>query len=363
MHNLKVELGARSYPVFIGSGSLSQLGEMLKMYALNRQILVVTDSNVHRLYADVLADAVQPYTETFILEKVRAGEKTKSLSTVDKLVTLMLEQGFERTAVVVAFGGGVIGDVAGFVASIYKRGVRLLQVPTTLLSQVDASIGGKTGINHTLGKNLIGTFHQPAMVWTDLNLLQTLPRREVVCGVAEIIKYGVIADADLFDRVDENLDAVLSCDLTIMEEIVTHCCEIKAEIVTEDERESGVRMILNFGHTIGHALEATIGYKKLSHGEAVLLGMLAESKMAIDSDLLSEHDFTRIRDLVNRFDVSEKIKGMDWRQAMSFMKQDKKASGGNLRFVLPQQIGDVTVVENVTPDLIEKGLKYLQKRG
>lgn len=360
MHKLKVDLGPRSYPVFIGNGSLPQLGEMLEMYALNRQVLVVTDSNVHRLYAEVLTQSVQPHTETFILEKLRVGEKTKSLSTVDKLITRMLEQSFERTALVVAFGGGVIGDVAGFAASVYKRGVRVLQVPTTLLAQVDASIGGKTGINHTLGKNLIGTFHQPAMVWTDLNLLKTLPKREVVCGLAEIIKYGVIADADLFDRVDENLETILSCDSILMDEIVTRCCEIKAEIVAEDERESAVRMILNFGHTIGHALEATTGYKKLSHGEAVLLGMLAESKMASDSELLSEHDFTRIRDLIMRLEAIRKIKNIDWRQVMSYMKQDKKISEGNLRFVLPQQIGDVTVVENVKPDLIETGLKYLQ---
>jgi len=360
MHKLRVDLGPHTYPIFIGNGSLPQLGEMLRMYALHRQVLAITDSNVHRLYSDALTQSVQPYTETFVLQKLRAGEKTKSFSTVEKLIGLMLEQGFERTALVIAFGGGVIGDVAGFVASIYKRGVRYVYVPTTLLAQVDASIGGKTGINHALGKNLIGTFHQPAMVWTDLSLLATLPKRELMCGLAEIIKYGVIADPDLFARVEENLEAVLACDLALMDEIVTRCCEIKAEIVAEDEREAGVRVILNFGHTIGHALEAGVGFKKLSHGEAVLLGMLAESKMALDSELLSQEDFERIRALIARLDISGKVKELDKQEVTSFMRHDKKAADGRVRFVLPQQLGDVTVVENVKPELIESGLRSLE---
>lgn len=363
MHKLKVDLGPHTYPLFIGNGSLPQLGEMLKMYALDRQVLAVTDSNVHRLYADALTQSVQPYTETFILEKLRAGEKTKSFSTVEKLITQMLEQGFERTALVMAFGGGVVGDVAGFVASIYKRGVRYVQVPTTLLAQVDASIGGKTGINHALGKNLIGSFYQPAMVWTDLRLLATLPKRELIGGLAEIIKYGVIADPDLFVNVEDNLEAILACDLTLMDEIVTRCCEIKAEIVAEDEREAGVRMILNFGHTIGHALEAGVGFKNISHGEAVLLGMLAESKMALDSELLSQEDFDRIRNLIVRLDISAKVKDLDGQELTSFMRQDKKATEGHVRFVLPQQLGDVTVVENVKPELIASGLEFLQDSG
>lgn len=360
MHKLKVDLGPHAYPIFIGNGSLPQLGEMLEIYALNRQVLVVTDSNVHRLYDAVLTQAVQPHTDSFILEKLRSGEKTKSLSTVDKLITRMLEHGFERTALVVAFGGGVIGDVAGFVASIYKRGVRYVHVPTTLLAQVDASIGGKTGINHALGKNFIGTFYQPNMVWIDLSLLKTLPRGELICGLAEVIKYGVIADPDLFEKVEENLDSILSCDLTVIDEIVTRCCEIKAEIVAEDEREAGVRTLLNFGHTVGHALEAVDGFKKLSHGEAVLLGMLAESKIAVDSKLLSEADFARIRNLVAQLGISGKVKNLDTQQVVSLMKNDKKKLVGNLRFVLPQQIGDVTVVENVKLNLIESGLGYLQ---
>lgn len=359
MINLKVELGEKSYPIFIGLDSLEKLGEMLKIYDLAQQVMVITDANVHKFYAETIHETLKPHLKSFQIIKIRSGEKSKSLSIVNHIITQMLEQGYDKKAVVLAFGGGVVGDVAGFVASVYKRGIRLVQVPTTLLAQVDSSIGGKTGVNHNLGKNLIGTIYQPKMVWSDPTLLKTLPRREIICGLGEIIKYGIIQDAQLFNLIEESLDEILALDLDLIQDIIKRCCEIKADIVAYDEYETGLRMILNFGHTVGHALEAVSDYKKLSHGEAVLLGMLAESKMAVTSELLSTAEFHRIKNLIARFDLKGKAKNLDSTKIIDFMQNDKKALAGNLRFVLPEKIGKVCVVENVKSRLIKTGLKQI----
>ncbi|MFQ5770868.1 MAG: 3-dehydroquinate synthase [bacterium] len=360
MIKLKVDLGERSYPIFIGSGILQKLGEMYQLYGFGQQVALITDMNVQKLYGPVLSrsfEGVISQVETIVLPP---GEKSKSLSTVDKIITKMLEAGCDRNATVIAFGGGVIGDVAGFAASIYKRGVPLIQVPTTLLAQVDASVGGKTGVNHPLGKNMIGTFYQPKMVWMDLEVLKTLPKREIVCGLAEIIKYGIIWDGNLFALVEENLDKILALDIALLEETIKRCCEIKAAIVAKDEKESGLRMILNFGHTVAHALEAAVGYKKISHGEAVLLGMLAESKMAVDSKFLSSEEFNRIKNLILQISRVNKIKIVNENEIFKFMKSDKKALQGDLRFVLPKRIGEVLIVDNLEAREIKSGIKFIR---
>jgi len=271
-------------------------------------------------------------------------------------LTQMLELGCDRNSVVLAFGGGVVGDIAGFVASVYKRGIPYLQVPTTLLAQVDSSLGGKTGVNHPLGKNMIGTFYQPKMVWTDLTVLQTLPKREIVCGLGEIIKYGVIKDAELFKLVEDRLHEIVALDLELLQEIVLRCCQIKAGIVAEDEKETGPRMVLNFGHTIGHALEAEMGYKKISHGEALLLGMLAESRMALNLNILDIGDFQRIERLISRFELSGKLNRVEVGRLLKFIKADKKSSSGHTKFVLPRKIGEVEIVDEVSEDLIRSSL-------
>jgi 3-dehydroquinate synthase len=359
MIKLKVDLGERSYPIFIGTGILQKLGEMCQLYGFGQQVVLITDTNVQKLYAPVLArnfKGVINQVETVVLPP---GEKSKSLATVDKIITKMLEAGCDRNVTVLAFGGGVIGDVAGFAASIYKRGVPLVQVPTTLLAQVDASVGGKTGVNHPLGKNMIGTFYQPKMVWMDLDVLKTLPGREIVCGLAEIIKYGIIRDGDLFTLVEENLDKILTLDPALLEEIIKRCCEIKAAIVAKDEKESGLRMILNFGHTVGHALEAAAGYKKISHGQAVLLGMLAESKIAVNSKVLSSEEFRLIKNLILLISRANKIKMVNENEIFKFMKSDKKALQGDLRFVLPKRIGEVFIVDNLQAKEIKSGIKFI----
>jgi len=357
MTTLKVDLGPHSYPIFIGEGILAKLGEMLKLYNLSEQVLVITDDRIHQLHGQRMRDSLNGQVKKFDTIVLPEGESTKSLTNVEKIITRMLELGCDRGTALLAFGGGVIGDLAGFAAAIYKRGVPLVQAPTTLLAQVDASIGGKTGVNHPLGKNMIGTFYQPKLVWSDLALLQTLPRKEIICGLGEIIKYGVIRDPALFALVEQNLENILALELSLLDKIVTRCCEIKAQIVSADEKERGLRMILNFGHTIGHALEAALEYT-ITHGEAVLLGMLAESKMALDSGKLPEEDFYRIRKLITRLDVRPP-NDLEGERLIKILASDKKVVAGQLRVVLPNKIGEVEVVAGLKEHLVRDGVQYL----
>lgn len=358
MINFKVDLGEKSYPIFIGDGILDKLGEMLKLYGFSQAILV-TDTNVQKLYGQEIESGLKNFVDTFETIVLLPGESSKGLKSLDEIITKMLEIGLEREAGVLAFGGGIIGDVAGFAASVYKRGVPHIQIPTTLLAQVDASIGGKTGVNHILGKNMIGTFHQPKLVWCDLRLLKTLPKREIICGLGEIVKYGVINDESLFDFVEENLEQIFATDLALLETIVQRCARMKAEIVAKDEFDRGLRMVLNFGHTIGHVLEATLNYKKISHGQAVLLGMLAESKMALDANILSQESFSRIENLVHRINPEVPNGNLETTALLRFMQVDKKIRGGKLSFVLPKRIGEVVVTRDVDEKSIISAINYL----
>lgn len=362
MINLKVELGRKTYPIFIGDNMLANLGEMMQLYGFATRAVVITDANVAHLYGDAITASLSGRIELLEVISLPAGEKSKSFPTLERIMTDMLRKECDRAVAVLAFGGGVVGDIAGFAASVYKRGVPYIQIPTTLLAQVDSSVGGKTGINHALGKNLVGTFYQPKMVWSDLALLESLPPREIRCGLGEIIKYGIIKDADLFAVVEAHLERILELDPGLLQEIVKRCCEIKASVVAADERESGLRMILNFGHTVGHAIEAALGYKSISHGEAVLAGMLAESKMALCAALLDQTDFDRIAALLSRFGLLRKLGRLSRSEILRFMKSDKKAMAGKLRFVLPRTIGKVDILDEVEETLIEHGLDVLNLR-
>ncbi len=355
MLSLKVELENQSYPVFIGSGVLEKLGEMYRLYDFGDQAAVITDTVVRDLYGERLRGCFQNQVHLFEIISVPPGETSKSLARVGEIVQTLLEIGFDRQGTVIAFGGGVIGDLAGFVASIYKRGVKLIQVPTTLLAQVDASIGGKTGVNHPLGKNMIGTFYQPRLVWIDLALLKSLPRRQIVCGLGEVIKYGIIRDPFLFALLEHNFEEIFTLDSALLEEIVKRCCEIKTKIVAVDERDRGQRMILNFGHTIGHALESALDYR-ISHGEAVMLGMLAESKIALDSGKLARDEFDRIRHLILRFDWQALPKKIDSDRLLTFLRRDKKAAADRIKFVLPTKIGDVFIAEQVELEKVRSAI-------
>jgi 3-dehydroquinate synthase len=355
MLSLKVELGNQSYPVFIGSGVLEKLGEMYRLYDFGDQVAVITDTVVHDLYGERLRGCFQNQVRLFEIISVAPGETSKSLARVEEIVQTLLEIGFDRQGTVIAFGGGVIGDLAGFVAAIYKRGVKLIQVPTTLLAQVDASIGGKTAVNHPLGKNMIGAFYQPRLVWIDLALLKSLPRRQILCGLGEVIKYGIIRDPFLFALLEHNFEEVFTLDSALLEEIVKRCCEIKAKIVAVDESDRGQRMILNFGHTIGHALESAADYR-ISHGEAVMLGMLAESKIALDSGKLPRDEFDRIQHLILRFDWQALPEKINSDRLLAFLRRDKKAAGDRIKFVLPTKIGDVFIAAQVELEKVRSAI-------
>ncbi|MFQ5707355.1 MAG: 3-dehydroquinate synthase [bacterium] len=359
MIKIKVDLAERSYPIFVDAGNLRKLGEMYQLYGLGRKAVVVSDATVDSLYGKALSAGFKGLGVQLRSIVLPAGEHTKSLRTIENIITEMLEYGCDRDSAVIGFGGGVIGDIAGFAASIFKRGVPFVQVPTTLLAQVDASVGGKTGVNHALGKNLIGTFYQPRLVWMDLEMLKTLPTREILCGLGEIIKYGVIWDATLLTLVEENLDKIRSLDRDIVQEIVKRCCEIKAEIVSQDEKEAGLRMILNFGHTVGHALEAATDYNVLNHGEAVLLGMLAESKIALAAGHLSAPDFERIHNIIAKVDLQIDLEGVTVASVVEFIKTDKKRLAGRPRLVLPRAVGEVFVVDNLDRRTIKKGIAFV----
>ena len=359
MIKLKVDLGPRSYPIFIGEGILEKLGEMGQIYGFGKKIVVITDTNVDRILGTEIRKSLKGVWPCFEIVTVARGERAKTLANAERIVTRMLELGCERSTAVIAIGGGVVGDLAGFVASVYKRGVPLIQVPTTLLAQVDASVGGKTAVNHRLGKNMIGTFHQPSLVWIDLSVLRTLPKREINCGLGEVIKYGIIEDADLFTLIEENLDNIFALEPSLMQEIVKRCCEIKSAVVSKDERDRGLRMILNFGHTVGHALEAALGYKRIAHGEAILLGMLAESKVALDLGLLGRGDWDRIQRLIEEFALADKLADLNVDEVIQFMLDDKKVLDDKLRLPLPSEIGRTEIVESLEHDLLRAGLAYL----
>jgi len=363
MYSVKVDLGSRSYPIFIGDGITEKLGEMLKLYGLHGSCVVVTDSDVPTEYVQALQASLRDDMKALDTLTIPAGEASKSLQGIEGLVTQMLERKYDRHVTVLAFGGGVVGDVAGFLAAIYKRGVSYVQMPTTLLAQVDSSIGGKTGVNHPLGKNQIGVIYQPKLVWTDLAFLQTLPRKQVVSGLGEVVKYAVIRDAVLFEFLETHLQSILELNSEHLLTVVQRCAEIKAEVVSEDECESGSRMILNCGHTVGHAIEAAAGYSNISHGEAVLLGIVAEAKIAFEMGHLSDEVFIRIEHLIARLERQTVVRSLPFEELWRLMQSDKKSQAGKLRFVLPTAIGDVTICDDIPRNKVKRGVDYLFQKN
>ncbi len=272
------------------------------------------------------------------------GEEYKVLLWVNFIYGELLQHKLDRASALIALGGGVIGDIAGFAASTYMRGISFIQAPTTLLAQVDSSVGGKTGVNHPLGKNMIGTFYQPRLVWTDVNTLKTLPKKEFLAGMAEVIKYGVIWDEDLFRFLEDNREKIHNLERDALEYIIRRSCEIKAEVVSRDERESGLRAILNYGHTIGHALETVTGYTTFLHGEAVAIGMHLEARLSLLSGLISDAEVKRIHSLIKAYDLPVEIPPhIDMNKIISSMQLDKKVVAGELKFILPEKIGSVSI--------------------
>ena len=354
MRDVTVPLGARSYSIFIGPKLLPALGRHCAELKLDPRCAILSDTNVARRFARVAEKSLRASGFEPVTVVVPAGETAKSLATVQRCYDKLAAHRLERKSFVVALGGGVVGDVAGFVAATYLRGIPFVQVPTTLLAQVDSSVGGKVGVNLAAGKNLVGAFHQPRLVLCDLDTLKTLPPREFRAGLAEIIKYGIIYDVALFARLERDLPKLVKLEPATLAAMVARCCEIKAEVVGEDETESGLRAILNFGHTIGHALEAISHYGKYLHGEAIAIGQVAAAELSAALAGLPQLDVDRITDLFRRASLptSVELNGRQLRQLLAAMRLDKKVSGGEIKFVLAKRLGQVVWGQSVPEDLI-----------
>lgn len=343
---IQVNLGERSYPIYIGQSLMSN-GETLSRYLLKKRILIVTNETVAPLYLKQVQDTMASFGEvsSVILPD---GEQFKDLTHLDLIYTALLQRNYGRDSVLVALGGGVIGDMTGFAAACYQRGVDFIQVPTTLLSQVDSSVGGKTAVNHPLGKNMIGAFYQPQIVIIDTECLQTLPAREFAAGMAEVIKYGIMWDAEFFQWLENNVEALKSLDTQSLVYAISRCCEIKADVVSQDETEQGVRALLNLGHTFGHAIEAEMGYGNWLHGEAVAAGTVLAAQTAKSMGLIDESIVRRIVQLLRAFDLPVTApESMDFDSFIQHMRRDKKVLGGQIRLVLPTAIGRADVFSQV----------------
>jgi 3-dehydroquinate synthase len=359
--HIEVALGDRSYPIITGTDMVSFFAPLCREHGISDTVVIVTDRNVSRFHLKPLQRTLVQYKFQPLTITIPSGETQKNLQRSSKLFTELLKKQIPRNAAVIAFGGGVIGDLAGFIAATYQRGITLVQVPTTLLAQVDSSIGGKVGVNHPLGKNMIGAFHQPKFVWMDTGYLKTLPPREVICGLGEVIKYGVIRDAELFAYLETHLEEVLRLEPETVMHVQSACASLKAEIVSQDEKESGIRIILNCGHTIGHGLESAGRYKLLKHGEAVLLGMIAEAFLARELNILDGDTYERLVSLVHRIPVKAKLSSLKTADILNAMGRDKKRIAKKLRFVLPVKLGEVKIVDDVEPKLILAAVKQILK--
>ena len=350
MHTLSLELGTRGYPIRIGPGILGNP----QSYAIarGRACRVVTDRNVAAHYLEPVRIALGLEAAHCLV--LPAGEAQKTFDNAGRVLDWLLESGLPRDGVVVALGGGVIGDLAGFAASICHRGVDFIQVPTTLLAQVDSSVGGKTGVNHPRGKNLIGAFHQPRIVVADLDTLRTLPRRELLAGIAEVIKYGLLGDAEFFGQLEASIDPLLGLDPATLAAVVGHCCRMKTRIVAQDEREAGNRALLNLGHTFGHAVEAHVGYEGWLHGEAVAVGLCMAADLSRRLGWLSVVEAARAQALVARTGLPTRPpKGLAPARFLELMGHDKKVKAGKLRLVLLKSLGHAVLTADFEPQLQE----------
>ena len=351
---LQVNLGEqRSYPIHIGTALIDDAANWRRCIRTARAA-IVTNQTVADIFLDRLLVAL-PLAPDVI--KIGDGEEFKSLETFSEIIDQLIETKHDRSTTIVALGGGVVGDIAGFVAATYMRGVDLVQVPTTLLAQVDSAVGGKTGVNHTHGKNLIGAFYQPRTVVIDVEVLQSLPQRIFVEGLAEVIKYGVINDVEFFEWLENNHEKVLARDTASLEYIVRRSCEIKADVVALDEREQGVRAILNFGHTFGHAIEALTGYGAYLHGEAVALGMRMAADLSVRLDICASNALERIERILDLYGLNSQMPSLSPLAMIDAMGLDKKVHEGTIRLVLISRIGKVEVVNHKNHDALVESLE------
>lgn len=350
---LHVELKENRYPIIVGAGNVTRIGEYIRSLCKSTKVLIVTDTSVKHHYSSTVMPSLDNHGFDVNLMEVPVGESSKSLEQFALVQDRLIEHQLDRSSMVIALGGGVVGDLAGFAASVYMRGIDYIQIPTTLQAQVDASVGGKTAINHVKGKNLIGTFHQPKLVLIDVDTLKTLPERDLRAGLIEVIKMGVIRDEYLFELVEKNLDVIIDLDAETVVDMIARACANKADIVAKDEKESRLRMVLNYGHTFGHALEALSSYDGLRHGEAVSIGMNCAAQLAVNLGILSETDFERQRNLIIQAELPHVFPAdLPPKAICDAMYYDKKALDGNLRLILPTRIGEVVIRDDVTDSQI-----------
>lgn len=357
-NKLTVVLGDRSYPIYIESGLLTNADKWIDTIKKRGKVVIITNTTVQQWYLQPLKDSLVKYGISPLALILEDGEKYKNLESFDKVMTFLMEHNCGRDTTLIALGGGVIGDLTGFCAASFQRGVDFIQVPTTLLSQVDSSVGGKTGINHPLGKNMIGAFYQPKSVIIDIDCLKTLPQRELSAGMAEVIKYGIIWDKEFFDYLEEHTSQIWNLDYEVLCNVIHTCCSIKAEVVRQDEKEGGLRAILNLGHTFGHAIETFMGYGVWLHGEAVGVGMCMAAKLALMRNMITDDDFTKIKSLIkeNKLPIL-KPENMTVQDFLSLMVHDKKNINGKIRFILPTKMGASSLFSDVTEDEIVEAIK------
>jgi 3-dehydroquinate synthase len=348
MRTVKVELGPRSYPIFIGEGLLSR-EDLFATQLASRRTAVVTNTTLAALYLDQLAATLRRTGAEVIPCVLPDGEEYKTWQTLNVIFDTLLERRCERTTTVIALGGGVVGDLAGFAAATYLRGVPLIQAPTTLLAQVDSAVGGKTAINHPLGKNMIGAFHQPRLVLCDISTLATLPGRELSAGLAEVIKYGLIMDREFLAWLEGNVERLMARDPDTLGHAVQRACQNKASVVVEDEREGGKRALLNFGHTFGHAIETGLGYGRWLHGEAVAAGMVLAVRLSARMGHLSESDVERVERLLARARLPIEAPALGVARYLDLMAHDKKVQDGRVRLVLLRSLGQAYVTADYPP--------------
>ena len=359
MIEIPVDLGPRSYSILVGAGALATVGTELAKRGVGRKVVLVSDAAIARLHAEPVVRGLGQAGFDIAQVSVPDGEQAKRLDVVSDLWDRLLDAGCDRTSTVVALGGGAVGDVAGFAAATYMRGMNLVQVPTTLLAQVDASIGGKTAIDHPRGKNLIGAFHQPRIVIVDPATLTTLPEREFRSGLAEVIKHGIVLDAAYFADLETSIRALLDRDLTTLERIVAGSCRLKAQVVERDEQEAELRWVLNYGHTVGHALEAATGFRRWAHGEAVSLGIAAEARLAERLGIGSAATTERQLRLLSAVGLPVDGLQVDPATVVEAMSRDKKGRDGRVPFVLAPEIGSFRIVPEVPSDIVLEVLKEL----
>lgn len=357
LETVRVDLGERAYPIRIGRGWIEELSETLAEIAPGRRLALITHPNVREHWEARVCDPLRQAGRDLSVFEIAEGEASKSLETLSLIYDFLVERQFDRATVIIALGGGVVGDVAGFAAATFLRGVDFVQLPTSLLAMVDSSVGGKTGVNHPLGKNLLGAFKQPIFVGIELDFLSTLPQEELRAGLAEVVKYGMIADAEFFDFMEKNAEAALALESETLQRIVTRSCEIKADVVGKDETEQGLRAILNFGHTFAHAAEALSEYGGLRHGEAVAAGMVAACRLGEAVTEFSAEDTQRLEALLKRLELPTALPEHPVEDYLRVMRSDKKARGGRLRFIVPTRIGRVELRDDIDEAVVRETLR------